>query len=146
MAKAKEVTEDKPLFDVSQTDKRSDKRVILDYVFASRYAPELISAFSPWEADIQEALEAIEADENSLEITTPVDTLIGQLSEKLQARYDGEYADYSMRGNGASFFLPKATRSTKSPQEKAEDLVSKASPEQLEALAALLKARGIELG
>lgn len=146
MAKAKAATEDKPAFDVSLTDKRSDKRVISDYVFASRYAPELLDIFNPWIDQITEALEAIEADENSTAVSTPVDTLIASLSEKLEERYNGDYADYSMRGNGASFFLPKSTRTLKTPQEKAEDLVSKASPEQLEALAALLKARGIELG
>jgi hypothetical protein len=153
MAKTKATEENKPAFDVSQTDKRSDKRVLLDYVFALRYAPEKVDLFAPWATELDAILET----EGLLPINTPVDTLVAQLSEKLDTRYvgvadedgnvevPGEYADYALRGNGASFFTEKATRTVKNPAQKIEDLVGKASDEQLTALAEMLKARGISL-
>src|SRR6478736_6519975 len=116
-----EVTEtvevEKPAFDVSATDKRNDKRVLVDYVFAQRYNPELLAYFAPYEAQLDEALATIEATEGATAVTTPVDTQIAQLSEKLVHRYENEYSDYALKGaeNAASFFLPKAGRSTKSP-------------------------------
>jgi len=141
MAKPKNTESSAPAFDVSQTDKRSDKRVVLDYVFAQRHAPELLDYFAPYKAELDEVLNT----EGIQEIDTPVDTLIKQLSEKIVHRYENEYADYSLRGNGASFFTPKTGRKTKSPAEKAEQVIAQASPEQLEALAALMRERGIEL-
>ena len=139
-----EATEAKPVFDVSQTDKRNDKRVILDYVFAKRFAPEELVHF---EADV-EALEAVLAElaatENAEPIVTPVDTIIHQLTAKLRERYTGEYATYSLKGNGASYFLPKTGRSAKTVTQKAEDIMASATDEQLEAFAAMLAKRGIK--
>ncbi|HPG64876.1 MAG TPA: hypothetical protein PLE82_06015 [Saccharofermentans sp.] len=153
MADATKATEaEKPAFNVADTDKRNDKRVLVDYVFANRYAPELVSIFDDYAAELDAALET----EGLLAVTTPVDTLIEQLSEAINKRYvsfededgveqPGVYADYQLRGNAASFFLPKTARVVKTVTEKAEDILAKASPEQLAALAAALKERGLEL-
>jgi len=138
MAKA---TAEKPAFDVSLTDKRSDKRVVLDYVFAQRYAPDLIPLFDRYAADI----EAVLATEGLGEIHTQIDTQIAKVKEDVERRLTGEYADYELRGNGASFWLPKSKRPRKTDAERAQEMVEKASPEQLEALAELLKARGVEI-
>jgi hypothetical protein len=130
--------EPKEAFDVSKTDKRNDKRVVLDYVFVSRYAPDLLSYFEKYAQDLDEQL----ATEGITEIVTPVDTTINGLREALVARYEGEYADYDLRGNGASFFVPKAER-VKVQKKSLVDQVKEGSPEEQAALAALLKELGL---
>jgi len=145
MAKPK-TDETKPAFDVSKTDKRSDKRVVLDYVVAAKYADDLLPLFDRFGADIDAIIEEVDATEGGA-IHTSVDTAIESAVEGVRRRFsepDGEYADYVLRGNGASFFIPKTKRAVKTVEEKAKDLLSSASDEQLAALAAQMRERGIE--
>jgi hypothetical protein len=148
MAKTKApVDETKPVFDVSKTDKRNDKRVILDYVTASRYAPELLPLFDRFGGDLDAVVRAVDEAEGG-EIHTAVDTAIAKQVEDITRRWSGEdaeYADYGLRGNGVSFFLPKASRNAKTFEQKAEEILNEATPEQVEALKQLFASRGIEM-
>jgi hypothetical protein len=155
MAKATSTTE-KPAFDVSLTDKRSDKRVITDYKFALTYAPEMIDIFAPYADDLDAVLAELANTEGALPVETPVDTVIAAQKALLTKRYlgvvdeetgetlePGAYADYTLRGNAKDFFLPKKKRAVKDPIAKAKDLVANATPEQLAALQAMLAERGL---
>ena len=142
MAKA---TDTKPEFDVSKTDKRNDKRVLIDFVTASNYAPDLLPLFDEYADELNEQLQIIADTEGAQPVLSPVDTAIAQQKELIEARYTGEYSDYVLKQKAASYFLPKSGRVRKSPEEKQRELVDGATPEQLASLAALLRERGYDV-
>lgn len=145
MAKTKAPEENKPAFDVSQTDKRNNKRVILDYVVASKFAPDELHFFERFGGALDEIIAEVDATEGG-RVHTAVDTAIEAQVAGIRKRYSegGDYADYELREGGANFFVPKNKRAAKTVEEKVEDLLTSANDEQLAALAAQMRARGIE--
>jgi len=138
--------------DIANINRTSDVAQA-DYVFTLlTYAPErLEDIVDPGTVgEIENAIaEAGELFKSTTEVAVQraIDTKVEAAVRALTN--DAELTGYAGRSFDAEVFAkkvaPKVGRARLSPEEKAAKVIEEASPEQLDALAALLAARGIEL-